>query len=141
MDESVLVSACLLGVVCRFDCESKAHPAVLLLARTRHLVPVCPEQLGGLPTPRPRHEQREGRIVSEHGRDATEEFERGAQQALTIAKVTRCRRAILKARSPSCGVGTIYDGTFSGKLVAGDGILAGKLREEGIAVCSEDDLV
>jgi uncharacterized protein YbbK (DUF523 family) len=140
MNEPVLVSACLLGVGCRFDCESKTYPAVVNLARTRHLVPVCPEQLAGLPTPRPRHEQREGRIVSEHGQDATQAFHRGAEQALHIARVTGCRSAILKARSPSCGVGTIYDGSFSRKLVAGDGVLASRLRQEGISVCSEDEL-
>lgn len=140
MKQPVLVSACLIGVCCRFDGDSKAHPAVVALAKTCHLVPVCPEQLGGLPTPRPRHEKREGSIVSEHGADATELFERGAEQALRIARLTGCRRAILKARSPSCGVGTIYDGTFSGKLVAGDGVLAGKLREDGIDVRTEEEV-
>jgi len=136
----ILVSACLLGVCCRYDGGSKPADAVLALAPRFHLVPVCPEQLGGLPTPRPRHERAGEGIVSEHGQDGTEAFERGAQEALRIAQITGCRRAILKARSPSCGVGEIYDGTFSGALVRGDGVLAEKLKKAGIAVGTEDEL-
>lgn len=137
--EPILVSACLLGVCCRYDGGSKPDAAVLELAKRRVLVPVCPEQLGGLPTPRPRHERRGGRVVSEHGRDGTEAFERGAEEALRIARLTGCRRAILKARSPSCGAGEIYDGSFGGALVPGDGVLAAKLKREGMEVRTEDE--
>jgi uncharacterized protein YbbK (DUF523 family) len=133
-DGPFLVSACLLGVACRYDGESKADPRVLALASGAALVPVCPEQLGGLPTPRPRHELRNGRVISEHGIDATAVFERGAAQAVHLAQLTGCRRAILKARSPSCGAGEVYDGTFSGRVVAGDGVLARALREAGLHV-------
>lgn len=135
----ILVSACLLGVCCRYDGGSKPADAVLALAERFHLVPVCPEQLGGLPTPRPAHELVAGRIISEHGVDATAAFHRGAEEALRIARITGCRRAILKARSPSCGAGEIYDGTFSGALVPGDGILVHKLKQDGIAVGTEED--
>ena len=136
----ILVSACLIGVRCRFDGETKEDPRVLKLAGENQLVPICPEQLAGLPTPRVRHEIVEGRVLSEHGKDNTEAFQRGAEEALKIARITGCRRAVLKARSPSCGKGEIYDGSFGGRLVKGNGVLAERLIEEGIAVATEDEI-
>jgi uncharacterized protein YbbK (DUF523 family) len=136
----ILVSACLVGVRCRYDGETKAEPRVIALAERATLVPVCPEQLGGMPTPRVRHERVGERIVSESGCDATEAFDRGAQQALVIARICGATRAVLKARSPSCGVGVVYDGTFTGRLMQGDGVLAALLRSEGITSSTEDDL-
>lgn len=138
--QPILVSACLLGVSCRYDGGSKPADEVLALAERFILVPVCPEQLGGLPTPRPRHERVGRGIVSEHGQDGTAAFERGAEEALRIARITGCRRAILKARSPSCGAGEIYDGTFSGVIVRGDGVLAERLKQAGIEVGTEAEL-
>lgn len=138
--QPILVSACLLGVCCRYDGGSKPADEVIALADRFVLVPVCPEQLGGLPTPRPRHERVGEGVVSEHGRDGTDAFRRGAEEALKIARITGCRRAILKARSPSCGAGEIYDGTFGGGIVRGDGVTAEKLKRAGIEVSTEDEV-
>lgn len=138
VEDVVLVSACLLGVRCRYDGASSPNDAVLSMARRHVLVPVCPEQLGGLSTPRPRHERSGGRVVSEHGHDATRAFERGAAEALRVARLSGCRRAILKARSPSCGVGQVYDGSFSGRLAPGHGVCAEVLMAAGIQVETEE---
>ncbi len=134
----ILVSACLLGVRCRYDGGTKPVERVIELSKRFTLVPVCPEQLGGLSTPRVAHERKNGRVVSEHGSDATEVFVRGAAEALRIARITGCRRAILKARSPSCGVGKIADGTFSGALVEGNGVTAELLMAEGLEVQTDE---
>ncbi|MCL2824276.1 MAG: DUF523 domain-containing protein [Polyangiaceae bacterium] len=136
----IIVSACLLGVRCRYDGISKPSDELLTLARRYWLVPVCPEQLGGLPTPRPRHEIFHGRVVSEHGDDSTDIFERGAREVVMLAELLDARMAILKARSPSCGRGLVHDGTFSGRLTNGDGVLAAMLLRDGCEVYSEEDL-
>ncbi len=134
--ERLLISACLLGENCKYDGGNNVLPPGILEAlRLRfELVPVCPEQLGGLPTPRVPSERRDGRVVSREGEDVTEAFRRGAEAALRIAEKKGCRRALLKANSPSCGSGTIYDGSFTGTLVAGDGVAAELLKHEKIEV-------
>lgn len=142
----VLVSACLAGVACRYDGGSCPLPEVTGLVRAGRAIPVCPEQLGGLPTPRPRAEIRGGdgadvlagraRVVDEAGRDMTDAFRRGAEEVLRLARLTGARRALLKARSPSCGAGEIYDGSFRGTLRPGDGVTAALLRREGLEVRS-----
>lgn len=137
--ETVAVSACLLGVRCRFDGGSVPSAHVLGWLDGAHFLPVCPEQLGGLPTPRPRHERIQGRIVSEHGHDATEAFEQGAREALRLMELAGVRRAVLKARSPSCGKDQIYDGTFAGKLMPGHGVFAKLLLEKGYEVWTEEE--
>jgi len=136
----VLVSACLLGVACRHDGQSKFCPAVTAQLTDHQLIPVCPEQLGGLPTPRPACEWQEGRITDRHGEDRTAAFARGAQEALRLYHLLGCEAAILKARSPSCGKGMIYDGSFSGSLVPGNGMLARMMLDEGIPVYTEDEV-
>jgi len=138
--QPVLVSACLLGVSCRFDGGAKQDHRVIALAKSVVVVPVCPEQLGGLATPRPRHERNGNAVVSEHGVDATAAFERGAREAARIAVLAGCRCAVLKARSPSCGLGRIYDGTFTGVLTDGNGVLVDLLLSEGLSVYTEDDV-
>ncbi len=135
-----LCSACLLGVRCRYDGKSKPNEKVLNLADEETLIPVCPEQLGGLPTPRVAAEQKDGKVVTKDGLDVTDNFERGAQQVLELAKIYGCKEAILKQRSPSCGCGQIYDGTFSGTIIEGDGVTAKLLKENGISVKTEEDL-
>lgn len=135
-----LCSACLLGVRCRYDGKGLPDKRVLDLAEHEILIPVCPEQLGGLPTPRTPAEIRDGRVVTEDGRDLTENFRFGARQALEIARIFGILTAVLKQNSPSCGCGRVYDGSFSGRLVNGDGITAALLRESGIEVLSEEDL-
>jgi uncharacterized protein YbbK (DUF523 family) len=138
---AVLVSACLLGVACNHRGEASLHPGVLALNTSARLVPVCPEVAGGLPTPRPAAERdRQGRVRTSDGQDVTELYERGAAQAVALARATGARRAVLKARSPSCGSGQIYDGSHQRVLRPGDGVTAEALRAAGIEVCSEDDL-
>ena len=133
----ILISACLLGIPCRYDGASKAQPWAEELARRHALVPVCPEQLGGLPTPRDPSERQEGRVVMNTGADVTEQYRRGAEAALRLCRMLGCEAAILKERSPSCGHGTIYDGTFTGTLTDGDGVTAELLLRNGIPVYGE----
>jgi uncharacterized protein YbbK (DUF523 family) len=135
----ILVSACLLGVPCRYDGKSQTNERVLALAVSRAVIPVCPEQLGGLPTPRPPAERRGSRIVTQSGEDVTEAFARGAREALRLARLFGCRAAVLKADSPSCGCGRIHDGSFTGRLVPGDGIAAALLKGSGVTVLTEAD--
>ena len=134
----ILVSACLLGVACRYDGGSQPCEKILALAEKHVLIPVCPEQLGGLPTPRPPAEIREERMVNRMGEDVTASFRRGAEETLRLARLLRCEAAIFKARSPSCGCGSVYDGSFSGALISGDGVTARLLRESGIPVQTEE---
>jgi uncharacterized protein YbbK (DUF523 family) len=112
----VIVSACLAGLRCRYDGSKKACEAVMRLVAEGKAIPVCPEQLGGLPTPRLPAEIRGGRVVRQDGVDVTAEFSRGAEEVLKLAKLAGATTAILKARSPSCGSGKIYDGSFTGGL-------------------------
>ena len=136
---NLLVSACLLGVNCRYDGGCRTDRTVTRLAGRFGLVPVCPEQMGGLPTPRPPVELCEGRAVTRQGLDVTDRFLRGAQEALKLARLCGCRYAVLKSKSPSCGCGLRYDGTFSGGLTSGDGLTAELLRRSGIVVLHENE--
>ncbi len=138
----VLVSACLLGVNCRYNGIPKEDAAVKeLLAREEiTLIPVCPEQLGGLPTPRTPSERKGESVVSSEGEDRTEAFGRGAQEALRLAKLYECEAAILKERSPSCGNKQVYDGSFTGTVVPGEGVTAELLRKNGVKVFGESEL-
>ena len=135
----ILVSACLLGVRCRYDGQSKPAAGVIELLKHGSVLPVCPEQLGGLPTPRIPHERVGDRVLSRDGDDATEAFVRGAKEALRLAELAGCSEAILKARSPSCGVGTIYDGTFRGTITVGDGVFGAMVKRAGLRVRTEED--
>lgn len=138
---NILVSACLVGVACRYDGKRIEIGGDILRLMERHtLIPFCPEVYGGLTTPREPSEIRGGRVYSRDGRDVTKSFLYGAEQALSLARLYGCTAAVLKARSPSCGSGRIYDGTFSGTLVDGDGFTAAFLRSAGIAVYSEAEL-
>ena len=150
----IAVSACLLGKACRYDGRSKPCARVQELAEDGHeLVPVCPEVAGGLPTPRTPCEivqapwmesgkshmadERSWTILDASGADRTAAYARGAQAELAHAKEAGCKLAILKAKSPSCGSGEVYDGTFSGTLVPGWGIAAATFRNAGITVIDE----
>ena len=135
----ILVSLCLLGAACRYDGGSKPCGAVLRLAQRHELIPVCPEQLGGLPTPRPPAEIRGEKVETREGADVTAAYRRGAEETLRLYRQLGCSCALMKARSPSCGCGAVYDGTFSGTLRPGNGVTAQLLREEGIAVFTEDE--
>ena len=137
MKENILVSACLLGERCRYDGKSKPCDEVIKLNEKYNLIPVCPEVLGGLETPRTPCEIQNGRVISADGIDRTIEYTTGAQITLEIAKENNCKVAILKSKSPSCGKGKIFDGTFSGTLTDGNGITAQLLTENGIDVYNE----
>lgn len=130
----ILVSACLLGMSCRYDGASKENAEILNLSAKHSLIPFCPEIYGGLPTPREPSEIRDSRVYSKSGADVTEAFERGAREALRLARALGCDCALLQDRSPSCGIGAVYDGSFSRKLTAGDGLTARLLTENGLRV-------
>lgn len=138
--EHLLISACLLGLRCRYDGESKPIMQMVALMEQYHLVPICPEQLGGLPTPRDPAERQGSAVRTRAGVDVSEQYRRGAQQALHLARLYGCKAAILKERSPSCGSGEIYDGSFTGRLTDGDGVTAALLKENGIAVYGESEI-
>lgn len=136
---NILVSACLLGVNCKYSGKNNRNENVLRLAEKHTLIPVCPEQLGGLPTPRYPSEICGGRVINTIGEDVTAYYEKGAGEALNIAKLFGCERAVLKARSPECGSKEIYDGTFTKTVIPGKGITAALLEENGIEVYDETD--
>ena len=140
--ENILVSACLLGFECKYCGGSNrmAESRICALQEKYRLIPVCPESAGGLPTPRLPSERLGDRVLSSRGDDVTAQFEKGARCALVLAERYACKKALLKANSPSCGSGTVYDGTFSGKLVSGDGLSTEKLRKHGIEVYTEQQL-
>ena len=137
---NILVSACLLGVNCRYDGKSQFATDLQPLFETHNLIPVCPEQLGGLTTPRVPAERQGERIVTQDGQNVTGAFTRGAQEALKLAKMYHCTLAILKERSPSCGNQQIYDGSFSGTLTEGAGVTAKLLMANGITVIGESQI-
>lgn len=139
---NILVSHCLLGEPCRYDGASRLDRQVLELHKAGHtLIPVCPEVLGGLDTPRaPAELQPDGRVVNEDGEDVTAAYRAGAEAALRIAREQGCTLAVLKARSPSCGCGEIYDGTFTRTLKGGWGVAARLLLEAGVTVMDEESL-
>lgn len=135
-----LCSACLLGIRCRYDGKSKPDKRIIGLSRKEALIPVCPEQLGGLSTPRENSEIKGKRVITASGKDKTENMKKGAKETLKIAKLFNIKQAILKQKSPSCGCGKIYDGTFSGKIIKGDGITTALLKKNKIKVISEEDI-
>jgi uncharacterized protein YbbK (DUF523 family) len=135
-----LCSACLLGIKCRYDGKSALNKKIVKLLEKEILIPVCPEQLGGLPTPREPAERRGNRVFTRSGKDVTKEFERGAEQVLRVAKLLGIKEAILKQGSPSCGCGKIYDGSFSKKEIAGDGVTAALLKKNGIKIITDEEL-
>lgn len=150
MADTYLVSACLLGLCTRYDGGNNRNDQVLRFCADHLCVPVCPEQLGGLPTPRPAAEINggDGAAVLDHkcavldrtGADVTSAFKLGAEQVLLLARLYSVRGAVLKSRSPSCGSGQIHDGSFQDHHIDGDGVTAALLKRSGIAVHSELDL-
>ena len=140
--ERLLISACFLGKNCKYSGGNNALPPEILarLGEKYALVPVCPETAGGLPIPREPSERLGAVIIGRSGRDVTAEFEKGAETALRLAQRFGCKKALLKERSPSCGSGTIYDGSFTGTVVPGDGDAAEKLRAAGVALFGESEV-
>lgn len=138
--KNILVSACLLGQACRYDGKSKPCPAVIALGDRYNLIPICPEVMGGLPTPRTPSEICGERVLMKDGKDVTANYQSGAKKALAIARENACTVAILKEKSPSCGSGLIHNGLFDGGLVPGDGIATQVLKKEGIRVLGESKI-
>ena len=145
-----MVSACLCGINCNYKAESKPVNTIIDLVKTKKAFPICPEQLGGLGTPRPPSEIKGGtgsdvldgkaKVITSEGKDVTKEFVDGAFEVLKIAKLVNAKEAILKARSPSCGIGNIYDGTFRGSLIEGDGVTSALLKRNHIKVLTDEEI-
>lgn len=133
----IAVSACLCGFPCRYDGKSKPDEKIKELFDEGKALPVCPEKLGGLTTPRSPCEIINGRIISSDGEDRTAEYLRGSQKVLELCQKYKIKKAILKQNSPSCGSSHIYDGTFSGTLIEGEGCTTALLRKNGIEVVGE----
>lgn len=135
----ILVSACLLGLPCRYDGKATPCEAVLALRGKHELLPFCPEIYGGLTTPRMPAEIEHGRVRNTLGEDLTHAYQAGAAQALSLVRLLGCDAAILMERSPSCGVHTVYDGSFTRTLIPGQGVTAALLASNGIPVYSENE--
>ena len=142
----VIISACLLGIRCRYDGGDSRNETAIKQGETYELIPVCPEESGGLPTPRPPAEivggdggdvlDGKAKVMTADGMDVTDAYLKGAHHALQVAQSNEATHVVLKARSPSCGCGDIYDGTFSGTLMSGDGVTTALLKRHGITVTS-----
>ncbi len=133
----ILVSACLAGIPCRYDGRANTVAEIATWHAEGLVLPVCPEVLGGLPIPRTPCELCARGVYDKNGTDRTEAFVKGAEKALALAQKAGTKVAILKAKSPSCGAGYVYDGTFSHTLCKGDGVFASLLLRHGITVCTE----
>ena len=140
--ENLLISACLMGYECKYCGGSNrlAERELEALRAKCRLIPVCPESAGGLSTPRDPSERRGERVVSSKGVDVTSQYNKGADTAMYLARRYGCKAALMKAKSPSCGSGEIYDGTFTGTIVPGYGVAAERLEAAGIRVLSEDEI-
>lgn len=137
---NILVSACLLGINCRYDGKNCLNNDILLLKGKCNLIPICPEQMGGLATPRVPAEIVNGLLINKEGKDVSEMYNRGREIALKIAEINNCKYAILKQKSPSCGHGLIYDGKFSGNTIKGEGNTTKLFLENGIKVYADTDI-
>lgn len=140
MKKRLLISACLIGINCKYDGGNNYISEVERLKEKYELIPVCAEIFGGLPTPRIPSEQRSGKVWNREGEEVTEKFLRGAEEVGRTARFFECGVALLKERSPSCGYGEIYDGTFSGHLTRGNGIAAELLSNMGIRIYGESEI-
>ncbi|MDO5708080.1 MAG: DUF523 domain-containing protein [Andreesenia angusta] len=136
----LIVSACLLGKNCKYNGGNNRNERVIRICEEEGFIPICPEEMGGLPTPRTPAEIVGNRVLTEDGRDFTANFKRGAEISLRIAKENNIEKALLKSKSPSCGCGKIYDGSFKRKLIIGNGITAKLFIENGIEVLTEEDI-
>ena len=134
-----IVSACLLGINCRYNGGNCENKKILELAKKETLIPVCPEQLGGLTIPRAPSEKKGNKVITKEGKDVSAEFKKGAEETLKIAKLHKIKEAIMKQKSPSCGSGKLYDGSFSGKTTEGDGITTALLKKNGMIIKTEED--
>ena len=140
----ILVSACLVGINCKYSGGNNYNQKIFDLVKEGKAIPICPEQLGGLNTPRKPVELKvindKRYAIDNEGNDLTENFERGALEVLNLAKNLNINKAILQPRSPSCGVNKIYSGIFDNKLVDGNGILTELLKQNGIDVLTPNEI-
>ena len=140
MRKKLLISACLLGENCKYSGGNNYEPLTEALGERFELVPVCPERLGGLTSPREPAERVGERVLSRTGEDWTAAFYLGAERTLEIARREGISQAVLKERSPSCGCGAVYDGTFTGTVVPGDGVAAELLKRHGVHIRGESQI-
>lgn len=140
MKDRILVSACLLGVNCKYNGSNNENEKVLNYLNDKEIIPVCPEIMGGLATPRNPSERLGDKVVTNDNLDVTENFKKGALETLKLAQKFNCHQAILKSKSPSCGCGKIYDGTFNNTLIPGDGITTELLKKHNISILTEKDI-
>ncbi len=138
--EKILVSACLAGVDCKYNGKNNKNDKIIELIKTKDVILVCPEQLGGLKTPRTPAEIKEGKVITKDDIDVTKEYQKGAEEVLKLAKQFNIKKAILKSKSPSCGKNKIYDGTFTDTLIDGNGITTQLLKKHGIEVISQEEI-
>ena len=136
----IIVSACLLGENCKYSGGNNRHERVLAFIEGHEVIPICPEVMGGLPTPRSPAEIVRGTVINREGVNVDTQYRLGAKMALEIAMREKIDLAILQSRSPSCGVHEIYDGTFSGTRIPGQGVTAKLLAENGFRVMDAGDL-
>lgn len=136
----IMVSGCLLGHNCKYNGGNNKNQEVLDLLKGHEIVPVCPESMGGLPIPRPPAEIVNGVVVNKEGLNLDSQFRKGSEEGLKLALKEKIDFAILKANSPSCGSNQIYDGTFTGTKIPGDGTFAAVLKKSGIKVFTEEEL-
>jgi uncharacterized protein YbbK (DUF523 family) len=137
--DKILISACLAGVNCKYDGKNNLNEKILKLVKSGQAVLVCPEQSGGLPTPRTPCEIIDDKIISARGEDVTAQFHQGAKETLRLTKLYGIKTAILKERSPSCGVHSIYDGSFTNTIIPGNGITTRLLQANGINIISDEE--
>ena len=139
----ILISACLVGTNCKYNGKNNYNEKAVKLLKSGQAIPICPEQLGGLPTPRTPSEIKiiEGKshVIDKDGNDRTEQFYKGAEEVLSLAKKLNIKTAVLQSRSPSCGVGKIYNGNFERQLIDGNGVLAQLLIDNGVSVIDIED--
>jgi uncharacterized protein YbbK (DUF523 family) len=138
--EKIIISACLAGVNCKYNGQNNYNQKIMNIIKNNDVILICPEQLGGLSTPRNPSEIRGNRVINNCNEDVTDNYNRGAEEVLRLCKELNIKKAILKSRSPSCGKGIIYDGTFSHKKIQGNGITAALLIKNDIEVLTEEDI-
>lgn len=132
--EKILVSACLLGVNCKYNGGNNSSDKVDEFLKEYEIIPICPEIMGGLPTPRVAAEQKGDKVITQDGKDVTKQYRKGADECLFLAKKYDVKKALLKLRSPSCGYGQVYDGSFSHTLINKNGVTAELLLKNGIEI-------
>lgn len=137
--EKIIVSACLLGVNCKYNGGNNYNEKILEYLKDKQVIPICPEIMGGLPTPRIASEIKDNMVINKENKDVTDNFKKGAEETLNLAKRLGVTKALLKSKSPSCGYKKIYDGTFSDNLIDGNGITTELLLKNNFEIITEKD--